>query len=469
MAPENVKGKKRKGATDASPKPKKHKKSDETAAKVDAPAKTKAPRKKSEDMWDEDIAAVTETMAEKKSKKKAKVADESAAPAEETSKKQSKKARKDDTKEEDAPAEAEVSAAAENKKSKKSKTAKAKAKAQPKEPSPEPVDEAEDSGSDDGEENDQTAALLAGFDSDRDESDAEKEDEGLDGDNFQDKVPKGIMKQLKNASENTPKTGVIYVGRIPHGFYETQMKAYFSQFGKVLRLRVSRNKKTGAPKHYAFVEFQSAEVAEIVAKTMDKYLMFGHILQCSVIPSEQVHEDLFVGANQRFKRVPRNKMAGNEMARGAERAVWEKRIENEKKRRNKKNLDLKEKMDYEYTGPALKAVETVAKKTTALETGSARHAIEAPAAESNSEQPAITEPAKKSKKARKSNADADVDTAEAVEKPQAVEEKPKKVKKAEAEPVAESKAEDAVKEKKRKVSSAGEGGVKTKKTKKSKA
>ena len=149
------------------------------------------------------------------------------------------------------------------------------------------------------------------------------------------------------------------------------MKAYFSQFGKVRRVRVSRNKKTGASKHYAFVEFSSAEVAEIVAKTMDKYLMFGHILQCSVVPKEQVHPDLFVGANQRFKRVPRSKMAGKEMARGAERAVWEKRVENENKRRAKKSKDLKEKLGYEFTAPALKAVEDVPKKTAALESASA--------------------------------------------------------------------------------------------------
>lgn len=37
--------------------------------------------------------------------------------------------------------------------------------------------------------------------------------------------------------------GVIYVGRLPHGFYETQLKDYFSQFGRVTNVHVSRNKK----------------------------------------------------------------------------------------------------------------------------------------------------------------------------------------------------------------------------------
>lgn len=36
---------------------------------------------------------------------------------------------------------------------------------------------------------------------------------------------------------------MIYLGRIPHGFYEAQMKSYFAQFGDVTRLRLSRNKR----------------------------------------------------------------------------------------------------------------------------------------------------------------------------------------------------------------------------------
>ena len=39
--------------------------------------------------------------------------------------------------------------------------------------------------------------------------------------------------------------GVIYVGHIPHGFYEDEMKKYFSQFGTVTRLKLSRSRKVG--------------------------------------------------------------------------------------------------------------------------------------------------------------------------------------------------------------------------------
>ncbi|KAL5486035.1 NOP15 [Sanghuangporus weigelae] len=114
-------------------------------------------------------------------------------------------------------------------------------------------------------------------------------------------VKRKLDKAKRQASEER---GVIYLGRIPHGFYEDQMRAYFSQFGDVTRLRLSRNKKTGRSKHYAFIEFKSAAVAQIVAETMDNYLLMGHLLQCKLVPKEEVHPELWVGSNRRFRKVP---------------------------------------------------------------------------------------------------------------------------------------------------------------------
>jgi RNA recognition motif-containing protein len=138
------------------------------------------------------------------------------------------------------------------------------------------------------------------------------------------------------------------------------MRSYFSQFGEVTRLRLSRNKQvrslalspflclfplltlflsflhhttfdspvpprlspprlppypslllsltppqTGASKHYAFLEFKYESVAQIVQETMDNYLLSGHILVCKVVPNDQVHPKLWVGANRKFRVVPK--------------------------------------------------------------------------------------------------------------------------------------------------------------------
>lgn len=106
-----------------------------------------------------------------------------------------------------------------------------------------------------------------------------------------------------------PGAGVIYLSRIPHGFYEDQMRAYFSQFGEITRLRMARNKRTGASKHYAYIEFRHEAVARIVAETMHNYLMFGRLLQCHLVPTDKIHPETFVGANRKFKVIPWKKIA----------------------------------------------------------------------------------------------------------------------------------------------------------------
>ncbi|KAK9478358.1 Nop15p [Lipomyces japonicus] len=153
-------------------------------------------------------------------------------------------------------------------------------------------------------------------------------------------VSRVAKKTKKRDEEEEP--GVLYVGRIPHGFYEEQMRAYFSQFGDILRLRLSRNKKSGASKHYAFIEFGSKEVAQIVADTMNNYLLYGHILKVSVVPKEKVHEKLFQGANRKFKAIPTAKLAKNKHDKKRNNEEVEKLIEREQKRRKAKHKQLSE-------------------------------------------------------------------------------------------------------------------------------
>ena len=53
------------------------------------------------------------------------------------------------------------------------------------------------------------------------------------------KSKKGKIEEV----EEPMRPGIVYVGRIPHGFYEKEMEGFFSQFGEVKRIKVSRNKK----------------------------------------------------------------------------------------------------------------------------------------------------------------------------------------------------------------------------------
>ncbi|KAM5324726.1 MKI67 FHA domain-interacting nucleolar phosphoprotein isoform 2-T2 [Glossophaga mutica] len=114
-------------------------------------------------------------------------------------------------------------------------------------------------------------------------------------------VRRRATKQQKQENEKlTP--GVIYVGHLPPALYETQIRAYFSQFGTVTRFRLSRSKKTGNSKGYAFVEFESEDVAKIVAETMNNYLFGERLLKCHFMPPEKVHEELFREWHIPFKK-----------------------------------------------------------------------------------------------------------------------------------------------------------------------
>jgi len=135
------------------------------------------------------------------------------------------------------------------------------------------------------------------------------------------------------------------------------MRAYFAQFGTLTHLRLARNRKTGKSKHFAFIEFESAEVAEIVAKTMDKYLMFGHILQARRVPDEQIGEEFWRGEGKK-RVVPRNRLEGTRLRKGMDREAWGKRVEREELKRVEKAEKLKE-MGYEFDMPAVKGVESV--------------------------------------------------------------------------------------------------------------
>ncbi|EGO56294.1 hypothetical protein NEUTE1DRAFT_64719, partial [Neurospora tetrasperma FGSC 2508] len=319
----------------------------------------------------------TPVAAKKQKATKDTVAAPSPKPTPKTDKSTSKTTPKEDKKSAQKPVK-------ENKKEKKEKPAQKEKKT--KEPTPEPeAQEQEDDNEEEEEELDnETQALVENLDGDDKEEDNEEASKQISTfKKGQDvgKIPKKKTKDDKDASatKGSGKRGVMYLGRIPHGFYEHEIRAYFGQFGEITRLRVVRNKKTGASRHRAFVEFADAEVADIAARTMDKYLLFGHILTAKVVPPAQVHKDLFKGANRRFKVIPWNKMAGKQLEKALPESKWQGKITKEEQRRAARAAKLAE-MDYEWEAPQLKAAEA---KEPALLTAAEEEpvkAIEAPAA-----------------------------------------------------------------------------------------
>ena len=131
------------------------------------------------------------------------------------------------------------------------------------------------------------------------------------------------------------------------------MHSYFSQFGTITRLRLSRNRQTGKSKHYAWIEFLSKDVAEIVAETMDGYLIHPHRIVCKVV--ESVDERVWEGANKVFKKIPWAKINRERVEGKRTKEKWEDLVRKEEERKVKRNEKIKEMgIEYEFPLPAEK-------------------------------------------------------------------------------------------------------------------
>ncbi|XP_010552934.1 PREDICTED: uncharacterized RNA-binding protein C1827.05c-like [Tarenaya hassleriana] len=149
----------------------------------------------------------------------------------------------------------------------------------------------------------------------------------------------GAARKAPDTKPLETKATVLYIGRIPHGFYETEMEAFFKQFGTIKRLRIARNKKTGKSRHFGFIEFEDSEVAEVVADCMHNYLLLEHLLQVHLIPPEHVKPKLWRGFNYRYKPVDRveieRKHHNKERTLEGHRKMVEKIMKRDEKRRKR--------------------------------------------------------------------------------------------------------------------------------------
>jgi nucleolar protein 15 len=174
--------------------------------------------------------------------------------------------------------------------------------------------------------------------------------------NVEDKMKERIKKETKITKKEVdePK-GVVYLGRLPYGFFEEQLRGFFNQFGDVTRLRLSRSKKSGRSKSYCFIEFEDPIVATIVADTMNGYIMFGRSLKCQVIPQEKIHPKMFVGANKKFfpKKTRISHINSHNSPKSKEQL--EKNINNMLKKEEKKREKLKE-LGINYNFPGIKSL-----------------------------------------------------------------------------------------------------------------
>ncbi|EPQ31522.1 uncharacterized protein PFL1_00855 [Pseudozyma flocculosa PF-1] len=281
------------------------------------------------------------------------------------------------------PAAAKKAATTTSKKQQQSGKAKAAAAAAPASEEDEAAEAAtaqEENDEEDSEEADEALdeseiirglSDVSGSDDDADSSDEEDDEDDVeagknasiltvklpnakDDHSVKQRLDRVAKRKVANRTAEVPAT--LYFGRLPHGFLEDQLRSYLSQFGDVRRLRVSRNRKTGKPKHYAFVEFADRDVAAIVQETMNNYLIDGHLLQVREVPRDKIHPKLWIGADRKYRPVPVDRL---ERVRRSQPKTPEQQA-----KRNQKLLDRQEArrqnlkaagIDYQFEGYTIEA------------------------------------------------------------------------------------------------------------------
>ena len=101
----------------------------------------------------------------------------------------------------------------------------------------------------------------------------------------------------KQATIPNSKKSVLCVGCLPAVYSERELLAFFGQFGKIRKLRLSRSKKTARSRGYAYIQYDLPEVAQIAATATNSYIIGGKPIRVELLNPEAVHAGLWKGAS----------------------------------------------------------------------------------------------------------------------------------------------------------------------------
>jgi len=71
----------------------------------------------------------------------------------------------------------------------------------------------------------------------------------------------------------------VFVGNIPYGVTEEQLKDIFSEAGPVVSFRIVYDRETGRPKGFGFCEFKDVDSAQTAMRSLNGYEIGGRTLR----------------------------------------------------------------------------------------------------------------------------------------------------------------------------------------------
>jgi nucleolar protein 15 len=166
---------------------------------------------------------------------------------------------------------------------------------------------------------------------------------------------KGAKKEVPSKDDRNEESErdatVLYIGHLPDEFEERDLRNFLQQFGKLVNIRISRSVKSGNSRGYAFVRWEDAETARIVAETLQGYLLGGRRLVCHSVPNPNKHmfynTDKVIEQRQLKRKVDEKKRTSSLADLGKIKEITARLVMRERKKRAKlEELGI----EYEFPG-----------------------------------------------------------------------------------------------------------------------
>ena len=79
----------------------------------------------------------------------------------------------------------------------------------------------------------------------------------------------------------------IYVGNLPHGVSEEELREMFAKFGEVASVSLVMDRFSGRPKGFGFVEMPNNSEADQVIKALNKSMLNGQTIKVNQVQPQK--------------------------------------------------------------------------------------------------------------------------------------------------------------------------------------
>lgn len=100
----------------------------------------------------------------------------------------------------------------------------------------------------------------------------------------------------------------VYISNLPFSVTESQIRALFSQVGKIRNIRIITDRYTGSPKGFGYVQMVTEEAAQAVVTRFNHFALDDRMLNVSEARSFDEVSDTVGGVSPKNNAVGGNRL-----------------------------------------------------------------------------------------------------------------------------------------------------------------